>query len=75
MTLDELSKEYEQQYRILCARIESLRPLLCVYTGEELRRLRQRIRTYYSMASDCSHISHILSGYYDGEDGADDGHA
>ncbi len=36
MTIDRLAKEYDHQYNVLNAKIDGLRPLLYVYTGEDL---------------------------------------
>ncbi|MGN0521143.1 MAG: hypothetical protein ACI4IQ_00750 [Eubacterium sp.] len=70
MTIDELAREYEGQYKTLCAKLDGLKPLLCVYTGEDLFLLRRRIRIYYDMACECKRISSLLSRYY--EEGEDD---
>lgn len=64
MKIDELAKEYENQYRILLNKIEGLRPLLCVYRGQDLLNLRRRIRIYYDMAAECRSTSRMLRGYY-----------
>lgn len=64
MTVTQLAEEYENQYRVLNAKIKGLRPLLCVYTGEDLVKLRRRIKIYYDMASQCKVISTMLSEYY-----------
>lgn len=48
---------------------DGLRPLLSVYGGEDLYRLRRKLRTYYEMACECRHIATILESYYDEEDG------
>ena len=31
ISINELADEYENQYKLLCTKIEGLRPLLCVY--------------------------------------------
>lgn len=67
MTIIELANEYEQQYNILTARMDALKPLLCVYTGEDLYLLRKRIKVYYDMACECRRTASLLSGYYDEE--------
>lgn len=64
-SLTDLAGEYEQQYNVINARIEGLRPLLRVYTGEELLDLRRRIKTYYDMAIQCKVISKTLENYYE----------
>ena len=51
MTIEELAREYEQQYDRLNAKMDALKPLLCVYRGQDLYLLRKRIRIYYDMAS------------------------
>lgn len=53
----------------MCAKMDGLRPLLSVYGGEDLYRLRRKLRTYYEMACECRHIATILESYYDEEDG------
>ena len=70
MTIIELAREYEKQYDILNAKMDGLRPLLRVYTGEDLYRLRRKIKTYYDMACECKQVSTILNHYYDEEDDA-----
>lgn len=64
MTIEKLAEEYEHQYKILSAKIDGLRPLLYVYTGEDLYLLRRRIKTYYDMAYECKTISNMLTNYY-----------
>lgn len=71
MTIDHLAREYEQQYKILCAKVDGLRPLLCVYSGEDLLLLRRKMRIYYDMACECKRIWNLLSGYYEEEDNYD----
>lgn len=68
MTIIELAREYEKQYDILNEKMDGLRPLLRVYTGEDLYRLRRKIKTYYDMACECKQVSTILNHYYDEED-------
>ena len=65
MTIEKLATEYLQQYKILCAKIEGLRPLLYVYTGEDLHLLRRRIKIYYDMAYECRRTAEILTNYYE----------
>ena len=65
MSIDELAREYEAQYKILCAKVEGLKPLLCIYSGKELYNLRKRIRIYYDMACECRMIASMLGGYYE----------
>lgn len=64
MTIFELAQEYEQQYAILNSKMDALKPLLCVYRGEDLLVLRRRIKIYYDMASECKRTASLLSGYY-----------
>ena len=64
MTINELANEYTQQYNVLCAKMDALKPLLCVYTGKELYLLRKRIRIYYDMACECKRTASLLFGYY-----------
>ncbi|MCH5316518.1 MAG: hypothetical protein J1E05_00955 [Eubacterium sp.] len=64
MTIEELAEEYRGQYEVLSAKIDGLRPLLYVYTGEDLYLLRKRIKIYYDMAYECKRISKMLTDYY-----------
>lgn len=68
MTIDRLAKEYDNQYNVLNAKIEGLRPLLYVYTGEDLYLLRKKLKVYYDMACECRNISAMLTHYYDDEE-------
>lgn len=65
MTIDELANEYEIQYKIVCAKMDGLKPLLRVYSGEDLLILRKRLKIYYDMACECKRISNLLLHYYD----------
>ena len=67
MTIDELAREYETQYNVLVAKMDALKPLLCVYRGKELYLLRKRIRVYYDMACECKYTASLLKGYYEEE--------
>ena len=64
ISINELADEYENHYKLLCTQIEGLRPLLCVYKGEDLYLLRRKIKTYYDMASQCKIIAVMLADYY-----------
>lgn len=64
MSIDELARDYERQYNILSAKMDALRPLLCVYTGKDLYLLRKRIKIYYDMACECKNTASLLKGYY-----------
>ena len=68
MSIDELAREYERQYKVLVAKMDALRPLLCVYQGKELYLLRRRLRIYYDMACECKNTASLLGAYYE-EDG------
>ena len=68
MTINELAHEYEQQYKILSARLDEMKPLLNVYRGNDLVLLRRKIRIYYDMACECKRTASMLFGYYDEED-------
>ena len=68
MTIDELAREYEAQYNVLSARMDALRPLLCVYSGKELYLLRRKLRIYYDMACECRRTASLLRGYYEEEE-------
>lgn len=65
MTITQLANEYEQQYNILTSKMDALKPLLCVYTGEDLFILRKRIKIYYDMACECRRTASLLSSYYE----------
>lgn len=64
MTIDELAHEYEKQYKILRAKILALKPLLCIYSGNDLVLLRKRIKIYEDMACECKITASMLSDYY-----------
>lgn len=64
MTIDELAHEYEKQYNIVRARILALKPLLCIYSGNDLMLLRKRIKIYEDMACECRRTASMLSEYY-----------
>lgn len=68
MTIDELAREYEGQYRVICAKMDGLRPLLTIYSGEDLLLLRRKLKVYYDMACECKRVSSLLSHYYDDEE-------
>lgn len=68
MTINELAHEYEQQYKILSARLDAMKPLLNVYRGNDLVLLRRKIRIYYDMACECKRTASMLFCYYDEED-------
>lgn len=42
MNIDELAYEYDKQYKVLCAKVDGLKPLLSVYRGEDLVSLEER---------------------------------
>lgn len=68
MSIDELAREYEKQYKIINAKMDGLKPLLCVYSGQDLLLLRRKIKIYYDMACECKRIYTLLSCYYDEEE-------
>lgn len=68
MTIEELAREYEAQYNTVCAKMDGLKPLLCIYTGEDLLLLRRKIKIYYDMACECKRVSSILLHYYEDEE-------
>ena len=68
MTITELANAYRQQYNVLNTKMDALRPLLCVYTGQDLYLLRKRMKIYYDMACECKRTASLLDGYYE-EDG------
>lgn len=68
MNIDELAREYEGQYNTLNAKLDGLKPLLFVYSGNELLLLRKKMKIYYDMACECKRISTLLSKYYDEEE-------
>ncbi len=65
MTIEELANEYRQQYNVLNTKMDALKPLLCVYTGQDLYLLRKRIKIYYDMACECRRTASLLDGYYE----------
>ncbi len=65
MTIYELAAEYEQQYQVLQNKIAGVKPLLCIYHGQDLINLRRRIQIYHDMAQECRHISDMLLHYYE----------
>lgn len=65
MNINELAHEYDEQYRIINAKMDGLRPLLSVYRGEDLYALRRKLKVYYDMACECRQISCILCSYYE----------
>ncbi len=65
MTIEELANEYRQQYNVLNTKMDALKPLLCVYTGQDLYLLRNRIKIYYDMACECRRTASLLDGYYE----------
>ena len=67
MTIDELAREYEAQYNVLSAKMDAIKPLLCVYSGKELYILRRKLRIYYDMACECRRKASLLRGYYEEE--------
>lgn len=67
MTIDELAREYEAQYNVLSAKMDAIKPLLCVYSGKELYILRRKLRIYYDMACECRRTASLLRGYYEEE--------
>lgn len=68
MTINELAQEYEHQYNIINSKMQAMRPLLCIYRGEDLLVLRRKIKIYYDMACECKRTASLLNGYYDEED-------
>lgn len=65
MTIGELAQQYEQQYNILNTKMDALKPLLCIYRGEDLLLLRRKLKIYYDMACECKRTASLLSGYYE----------
>jgi hypothetical protein len=65
VTIDELAREYEAQYNTLCAKMDGLKPLLYIYTGQDLLLLRKKLKIYYDMACECKRTWSLLSGYYE----------
>lgn len=47
MDIDELAKEYDKQYKVLCAKVDGLKPLLSVYRGEDLFKLRRNMSGFF----------------------------
>lgn len=71
MTIYELAREYEQQYNALNTKMDALKPLLCVYKGQDLYLLRRRMKIYYDMACECRRTASLLNGYYEEENNDD----
>lgn len=67
MTLDELAREYEAQFRRAEAKLDGLAPLLYVYSGKRLTELRRKMLIYYDMACECRYIASLLREYYEVE--------
>ena len=67
MNIDKLADEYEKQYKVLCAKVDGLKPLLSVCRGEDLHLLRRKIKIYYDMACECRKVYFMLSRYYEEE--------
>lgn len=65
VTIEQLANEYEAQYNILSNKMDALKPLLCVYTGQDLYMLRKRLKVYYDMACECKRTASLLTGYYE----------
>lgn len=59
----QLIDKYEQQYRILNYKIDSLKPLLLIYKGDDLAILRKRIKLYYDIARECKEVASLLKNY------------
>lgn len=68
MTIFELANEYEEQYKKISMKMDGLKPLLYVYSGEDLLLLRRKLKIYYDMACECRRISSMLLHYYDTEE-------
>lgn len=68
MTIEELAEEYQAQYKTVCAKMDGLKPLLCIYTGNDLLLLRRKIRIYYDMACECKRVASLLLNYYEEEE-------
>lgn len=68
MTLTELANEYEQLYKHFSAKLDAMYPLLCIYRGQQLLKLRRDMKTYYDMACECKITASMLKGYYEEDD-------
>lgn len=68
MTIDELAREYEAQYKTISAKMDGLKPLLYIYSGKELLLLRRKLKIYYDMACECKRVCALLSCYYNEEE-------
>lgn len=68
MTIDELAREYEAQYKTISAKMDGLKPPLYIYSGKELLLLRRKLKIYYDMACECKRVGALLSCYYDEEE-------
>ena len=65
MTIEQLTKEYKEQAERLSAKIDALKPLVFLYTGEDLYLLRKRIKIYADIRDECFKISAQLKRYYE----------
>lgn len=57
---EDLAADYEQQAKIIWAKINGLRPLAMLYKGADLHNLNRKIAIYISIARKCEHIARLL---------------
>lgn len=57
---DDLAEDYEQQAKIIWAKINGLKPLTMLYKGADLHNLNRKIAIYISIARECEHIAGLL---------------
>lgn len=63
MKIDELAKEYETQAKNIQKKIDFLKPLQFIYSGEDLVSLRKKLKIYDDMYVECIRIAMLLKGY------------
>lgn len=68
MTVETLIKDYQDQANHFDAKIAALKPLLCVYSGDDLYFLRRKIKLYYDMSCECKRTAKLLAENYDPEE-------
>lgn len=64
-SLETLADEYAEQEHKINIRIDALKPLLSIYTGDDLLALRKKIKILEDMALECWETSIELKKYYD----------
>lgn len=57
---EDLAEDYEQQAKIIWAKINGLKPLTMLYKGTDLHNLNRKIAIYIKMARECEDIARLL---------------